>query len=261
METGSHVEYQAHVVMGMRRLLCIGLYYPGGSRGKESACQCRTREMPVWSLSQEDPLEKEMTTHSSILAWKVPWTEEPTGLLLSCRESDITERQSTHSIHTVQLEQYRLILDSVKDFFLGGAGSLWSVRQLCYGLKLQGKWWVMGRGPIHPPEFTLANYPARMEKCHGAEGQRAFSYYFCCNLWAPEGIPEEFGHSGRLNCLFEPHPCNWSLQLACCESQMKQKWREIFVNDFLGRVLETLIVGNREQIEASLQQASANPLP
>ena len=179
METGSHVEYQAHVVMGMRRLLCIGLHYPGGSRGKESACQCRTREMPVWSLSQEDPLEKEMTTHSSILAWKVPWTEEPTGLLLSCRESDITERQSTHSIHTVQLEQYRLILDSVKDFFLGGAGSLWSVRQLCYGLKLQGKWWVMGRGPIHPPEFTLANYPARMEKCHGAEGQRAFSYYFC----------------------------------------------------------------------------------
>ena len=35
------------------------------------------RETWVWSLGQEDPLEKEMTTHSSILAWKIPWTEEP----------------------------------------------------------------------------------------------------------------------------------------------------------------------------------------
>ena len=34
----------------------------------------------VWSLGWEDPLEKEMTTHSSILAWEIPWTEEPGGL-------------------------------------------------------------------------------------------------------------------------------------------------------------------------------------
>ena len=34
----------------------------------------------VRSLGQEDPLEKEMATHSSILAWKIPWTEEPGGL-------------------------------------------------------------------------------------------------------------------------------------------------------------------------------------
>ena len=32
------------------------------------------------SLGQEDALEKEMTTHSSVLAWKIPWTEEPWGL-------------------------------------------------------------------------------------------------------------------------------------------------------------------------------------
>ena len=36
---------------------------------KQSTCQCR-----------EDPLDKEMTTHSSILAWRIPWTEEPGGL-------------------------------------------------------------------------------------------------------------------------------------------------------------------------------------
>ena len=35
------------------------------------------REMQVQSLGQEDPLEKEMATHSSILAWKIPWSEDP----------------------------------------------------------------------------------------------------------------------------------------------------------------------------------------
>ena len=39
-----------------------------------------TQETRVRSLGQEDPLEEEMATHSSILAWKIPWTEEPGGL-------------------------------------------------------------------------------------------------------------------------------------------------------------------------------------
>ena len=39
------------------------------------------QETWVQSLGWEDPLEKEMATHSSILAWKIPWTEEPGGLL------------------------------------------------------------------------------------------------------------------------------------------------------------------------------------
>ena len=38
------------------------------------------RETRVRSLGREDPLEKEMATHSSILAWRIPWTEEPDGL-------------------------------------------------------------------------------------------------------------------------------------------------------------------------------------
>ena len=38
------------------------------------------QEMRVLSQGQEDPLEKEMATHSSILAWEIPWTEEPGGL-------------------------------------------------------------------------------------------------------------------------------------------------------------------------------------
>jgi len=39
-----------------------------------------TQKTQVLSLGQEDPLEKEMATHSSILAWKIPWTEEAGGL-------------------------------------------------------------------------------------------------------------------------------------------------------------------------------------
>ena len=38
------------------------------------------QETQVQSLGREDPLEKEMATHSRILAWKIPWTEEPGGL-------------------------------------------------------------------------------------------------------------------------------------------------------------------------------------
>ena len=51
--------------------------FPGGAGGKASACQCRkTQETQLLSLSWEDPLEKEMTTHSSILAYKISWIKE-----------------------------------------------------------------------------------------------------------------------------------------------------------------------------------------
>ena len=49
-------------------------YLPGGSDGKVSACN-------VGDLGWEDPLEKEMAIHSSTLAWKILWTEEPDRLL------------------------------------------------------------------------------------------------------------------------------------------------------------------------------------
>ena len=47
------------------------------------------RETPVRSLGGEDPLEKEMATHSSILAWEIPWTEEPGGLQSMGSQSQI----------------------------------------------------------------------------------------------------------------------------------------------------------------------------
>ena len=48
--------------------------------GKEFPCQCRRWGLGVQSLGWEDPQEKEMTTHSSILAWRIPQTEDPGGL-------------------------------------------------------------------------------------------------------------------------------------------------------------------------------------
>ena len=49
------------------------------------------QETWIPSLGQEDPLEKEMVTHSSTLAWEIPWTEEPGGLQSKgSQESDVT---------------------------------------------------------------------------------------------------------------------------------------------------------------------------
>ena len=50
------------------------------------------QEMRVQSLGKEDPLEKQMATHSSIFAWRIPRTEEPGGLWsMGHKESDMTE--------------------------------------------------------------------------------------------------------------------------------------------------------------------------
>ena len=59
--------------------LCM--VFPGGTSGKEPSCQCRRHtETGVQFLSQEDPLEESMATCSSVLAWRIPWTEESGGL-------------------------------------------------------------------------------------------------------------------------------------------------------------------------------------
>ena len=57
--------------------------FPGDSGSIEPICQFRTHRrlgIKVWPLGQEDRLEENKTTHSSILAWRIPWTENPGGL-------------------------------------------------------------------------------------------------------------------------------------------------------------------------------------
>ena len=54
--------------------------FPGGSVVKNLPAMQKPQETQVPSLGQKDPLEEGMATHSSILAWRIPWTEKPGGL-------------------------------------------------------------------------------------------------------------------------------------------------------------------------------------
>ena len=69
----------------------------------------------VQSLGQEDPLEKEMATHSSILAWRIPWTEEPGGLQSTgsqsqTRLSNLTFSDLSYSVPVTLLTLYQNFL-------------------------------------------------------------------------------------------------------------------------------------------------------
>ena len=58
------------------------------------------QEMQIQSLGWEDPLEEEMATHSSILVWKIPWTEEPGGLRSVDSERDTTVQLGIAQLNT-----------------------------------------------------------------------------------------------------------------------------------------------------------------
>ena len=63
-----------------------------------------TQEMWVQFLGQEDPLEKEMATHSSVLAWRIPWTEEPGGLqVLGVSQSQTRLKQLSSSSSSMSI--------------------------------------------------------------------------------------------------------------------------------------------------------------
>ena len=76
------------------------------------------QDMWVQSLGQEDPLEKEMATYSSILAWEIPWTEEPGGLQ-SIRSKRIRHHWATFSwdCPTSGLTWERLVFFTLVNFF------------------------------------------------------------------------------------------------------------------------------------------------
>ena len=67
-------------VRGTRRAALSYTGFPGGSVVKNSPANAGDQETCIRFLGGGDPLEKEMATHSSILACKIPWTEEPGGL-------------------------------------------------------------------------------------------------------------------------------------------------------------------------------------
>ena len=72
-----------------------------------------TRETQVWSLSHEDPLEKGMATHSSILAWRIPWTEEPGEVHGVAKSQTLYWVTNTHAAYSVQFS-HSVMFDSLQ---------------------------------------------------------------------------------------------------------------------------------------------------
>ena len=90
------------------KILSTNLGFPGGSDSKESACNAGD---PGSIPGSGRPLEKEMTTHSSILVWRISWTEEP-GRLQSMESQRIRHNWVTNTFNTYRepiYEMYDLI--------------------------------------------------------------------------------------------------------------------------------------------------------
>ena len=88
--------------------------FPGDASNKEPDWQCRRHETQVWSLGQEDPLEEGMATRSNLLAWGIPWTEEP-GRLQSTGSHRVRHDGSDLAQHTSILVRISLVAQSVKN--------------------------------------------------------------------------------------------------------------------------------------------------
>ena len=127
----------------------------------------------VWSLGQEDPLEEEMTTHSSVLAWTIPWTEEP-GRLRSkgSKELDTTE----------QLTPKLLPCGVCRTPwpFLGGSAFTrescwcWTRVPLLFGSAGFGGPWPMLTGPFyhHCRELKPSRVGSEVKRAHAWRGTK-----------------------------------------------------------------------------------------
>ena len=77
---------------GLRIFLPVQIPFPSGSAVKNLPALQELQEMLVRSLGWEDPLEEGMATHSSILAWRIPWKRSLVGYSpLGCKDLDMTE--------------------------------------------------------------------------------------------------------------------------------------------------------------------------
>ena len=95
----------------------LGEGFPGGASGKEPSANAEDEKMRVQSLGQEDSLEKDMATHSSFLAWKILWTEEPGGLQSMGLQSRIWLKQFSMHTHMDRVGEvgFNMILTSKKE--------------------------------------------------------------------------------------------------------------------------------------------------
>ena len=192
-------------------------------------------ETRVWSLGGEDPLEKEMATHSSILAWRIPWTEEPGGLqFMGSQRSDTTERlHISHHMWTISMESAitgRCLLmkphadpktevyvntlsngTTLRMFILGGGQAR---RQHTWG---PGTYWNTGM-TLSPGAFYRK--PSTAEPQRKFQGQTDVESVSLC-LW---------------------HPCLLSSGMAAAAKWEKNKKREMLRASQLTEVIQSLYV-------------------
>ena len=146
----------------------------------------------VRSLGREDPLEKELATHSSVLAWRIPWTEEPGGPW-GGRESDTTERlpdetamwgggerASRHALSCV-LREVTLALVLLFFFY-----SLLAVLDLC----------------CHPRAFSSCCEQGLLTGCSARASQPGG--FSCCRAWAL-GPRTQSGLMSRISSVITGH--------------------------------------------------------
>ena len=155
------------------------LGFLGGSDSNESICNVGDL---VQSLGREDPLEKGMVTHSSTLAWRVPQTEDPGGLLSteSNKESDVTKRLTLTISHSVGLKS-SLMLQHVSEcssFLRWTNIPLYASATFCISVRLLMDAWVASTFavvnnaavntsvhiPVWIPDVTSRGYIPRSER-------------------------------------------------------------------------------------------------
>ena len=119
------------------------------------------QETWVWSLAWEDPLEKAMATHSSILAWKIPWMEEP-GRLHSMWSQRVRHNWATSL--SLSMSQWGLCLEAPADYskeavWKGAPVALYLAQQKCPSLSFCPK--GVGLHTLQPlPEGSAPHQPA-----------------------------------------------------------------------------------------------------
>ena len=97
---GSKITVDGDCSSEIRRCLLCGRGFPGGSALKNLPAVQELQGTWVWSQGQEDPLEEGMTTHPTIHAWRISWTEEPGGLQSIGSQSQTWLKQLSTHTHT-----------------------------------------------------------------------------------------------------------------------------------------------------------------
>ena len=130
------------------------------------------QEAEVQSLGQEDPLGKEMATHSSILAWKIPWTEEPGGLQsMGLQESDLTQQlnyhkteapSNKHKFRKIPTAAYRCQSLLKEIIFIKSLGKKTGYFNVIQSNKYIKHLLWAGNGPQSLEAYSLMQYPANL---------------------------------------------------------------------------------------------------